>query len=242
MKRNANLTTAASLVLACALVAAPVMAEEKAAVWTGEAALGFVMTSGNTDTQSINAKGKAVNERDMWRHSVAVEALSTENNDATTAERYLLSGQSNYKFKPRHYVFGLANYEDDRFSGYDWRASEAVGYGYRAIDDANLKLDLEGGPGARQSKMNNGVRDNEAMLRLAGNLDWKVSDTSSFTEVLTSEIGQDTTISKSVTGLKTQINGSLSMKIAYTVKHTSDVPVGIEKVDRETGVMLVYGF
>lgn len=232
----------AAVVAVGALMAGPVMAEEKPAVWTGEAALGFVMTSGNTDTQSINAKGKAVNERDMWRHSAVVEALNTENNNATTAERYLLSGQTNYKFKPRHYVFGLANYEDDRFSGYDWRASEAVGYGYRAIEEDNLKLDLEGGPGARQSKLNNGTRQDEGMVRLAGNLDWKVSKTSNFTEVLTSEIGEDTTISKSVTGLKTQINGSLSMKIAYTVKHTSDVPAGIKKVDRETGVMLVYGF
>lgn len=230
------------VLLSGALVAAPVVAQEKPAAWTGEAALGFVMTSGNTDTQSVTAKGKAVNEREMWRHSAAIEALNTEDNNATTAEKYLLAGQTNYKFKPRHYLFAIASYEDDRFSGYDWRASEALGYGYRAIERPSLVLDLEGGPGARQSKLDDGTRENEGMFRLAGNLDWKVSDTTNFTEVLTSEIGEDATISKSITGLKTQINGNLSMKIAYTVKHTSDVPPGIEKVDRETSMMLVYGF
>ena len=240
MKQNKNMAKVVALVIG-GLLAGTAMAADKNG-WTGEAALGFVMTSGNTETQSINAKAKAVNERDMWRHSAAIEALNTETSDITTGERYLLSGQTNYKFKPRHYAFGLAAYEDDRFSGYDWRASEVVGYGYRAIEESNLTLDLEAGPGARQSRLNNGTRDNEGMFRVAGNLDWKVSDTSSFSQVLTSEIGSDTTISKSVTGLKTQINGSLSMKIAHAIKHTSDVPVGIEKVDRETGVMLVYGF
>lgn len=230
------------VLLAGAMAAGPVQAEEKAAAWSGEAALGFVMTSGNTDTQSVNAKAKAVNERDMWRHSASLEALNTEDKSVTTAERYLVTGQTNYKFKPRHYIFGLASYEDDRFSGYDWRATEAAGYGYRAIEEPDLILDLEGGPGARQSRLDDGTRDNEGMVRLAGNLDWKVSDTTNFTEVLTSDVGQDVTISKSVTGLKTQINGSLSMKIAYTVKHTSDVPVDVKKVDRETAVMLVYGF
>lgn len=240
MKQNKSLTKAVAIVMG-GLLAGPIMAADKMG-WTGEAALGFVMTSGNTDTQSINANAKAVNERDMWRHSAAIEALNTETSDVTTGQRYLLSGQSNYKFKPRHYLFGLAAYEDDRFNGYDWRASEVLGYGYRAIEQPNLKLDLEAGPGARQSRLNSGARDNEGMFRVAGNLDWKVSDTSSFSQILTSEIGSDVTISKSVTGLKTQIHGGVSMKLAHTVKHTSDVPVGIKKVDRETGVMLVYGF
>jgi putative salt-induced outer membrane protein len=242
MKHRRNVKGVSTLLLAGAVLAGPVLAEEKAPAWTGEAALGFVMTSGNTETQSTNAKAKAVNERDMWRHSLALEALKNEDNDVTTAERYLASGQTNYKFKPRHSLFGLVSYEDDRFSGYDWRATEVVGYGYRAIERPDLILDLEGGPGARQSRLDNGTREDEGIIHLGANLDWKVSPTSNFTEALTSDIGEDVTISKSVTGLKTQINGSLSMKIAYTVKHTSEVPAGIEKVDRETAVMLVYGF
>lgn len=242
MKNDAIMKKSATALVIMTLLTGPTLAQEKAPAWSGEAALGFVMTSGNTDTQSINFKSKAVNEREKWRHTAEFDALNTEDHDVTTAERYLLTGQTNYKFKPRHYIFGLISYEDDRFSGYDWRATEVVGYGYRAIERADLILDLEAGPGARQSKLDNGNREDEGILRLAANLDWKVSETTNFTEALTSEIGEDATISKSVTGLKTQINNSLSMKISYTVKHTSDVPAGIEKVDRETAAMLVYGF
>jgi len=238
----ANMNKNAALLVIGVLLAGQVLAQESVPEWKGEAAIGFVMTSGNTETQSATLKSKAVNERAKWRHSAELDALNTEDHDVTTAERYLLAGQTNYKFRPRHYIFGLVSYEDDRFSGFDWRASEVVGYGYRAIERADLTLDLEVGPGARQSMPDVGDRKSEGMVRLAGNLDWKVSETTNFTEVLTSEIGEDVTISKSVTGLKTQINNTLSMKLAYTVKHTSEVPAGIEKVDRETAVMLVYGF
>ncbi|HGX93410.1 MAG TPA: DUF481 domain-containing protein, partial [Candidatus Tenderia sp.] len=71
---------------------------------------------------------------------------------------------------------------------------------------------------------------------------WDVSKTSHFTQELVSDIGEDSTVTKSVTALKTQINGSLAMKLSYTLKNTSKVPTGKEKTDTETAVTLVYGF
>ena len=232
---------AAVLVLGV-LAAGAAAAQDGGAVWSGEAELGIVATEGNTETQTINAKAKAVNERDKWKHQASVDALNTEDNDTTTAERYTLTGKTSYKLSVRDYLFGIVTYEDDRFSGYDWRASEAVGYGRRVIAQEDLELDLEAGVGARQSKLDNGTEEDEGLIRLYGLLAWDVSDTSKFTQELSSEIGEDTTISKSVTGLKSQINGSLAMKLTYSVKHVSDVPPGIEKVDRKTAVTLVYSF
>lgn len=219
------------------------MADESSKGWSGEAELGVVMTTGNTETQTVSAKAKVENEQDKWRHKLAVEALNQESANQTTAERYNLSGQSNYLISERQYLFGIVTYEDDRFSGYDYRATEALGYGARVVDEQNLTVDVEAGLGARQSELdNNGGSEDEGVVRLAGNLAWEISDTSHFTEELTSEIGEDVTISKSVTALKTQINGSLAMKLSYTIKNTSEVPVGIEKTDTETAVTLVYGF
>ncbi len=211
--------------------------------WSGEAELGIVATSGNTETQSINAKAKAENERDNWRHKLALEALNTESNNSTTAERYNFSGQSNYKLSERQFLFGLVTYENDRFSGYDSRTTEALGYGAQVIAEDSLKLDIEAGLGARQSKLSaTGDSENEGVLHLAGNLAWDVSKTSHFTQELVSDIGEESTVSKSVTALKTQVNGSLAMKLSYTLKYTSEVPVGKEKTDTETAVTLVYGF
>lgn len=110
------------------------------------------------------------------------------------------------------------------------------------LADDILNLDLEAGLGGRRSKPDIGNTNTEAVLRLAGFFNWQISDSSKFSQDLVSEIGSDVTISRSVTALSAQINSTLALRLSYTIRHTSEVPVGIEKVDRETAVTLVYGF
>jgi len=210
--------------------------------WKGNVELGIVTTTGNTETETINAKARAVTEREKWRHTVFVESLNSSNGGDTTAERYVVNGQSDYKFGEHNYFFVMVNYENARFSGYDYRVSEALGYGRRVIGNAALTLDLEIGPGARQSKLDTGGSEDELTVRGAAKLAWKISDTSTFTQDLNTDVGEDTTVTKSVTALTAQVNGSLATKITYTIKNTSGVPVGVEKTDTETAVTLVYSF
>lgn len=214
----------------------------KPSTWSAEIGVGYVKTSGNTDTESLKGDIKAAKEINKWRHSVKFEGLNTSDSGITTAERYFLSGKSDYRFSEHGYWYVTASYDDDHFSGYDYRISESAGYGRRLIDQPSLTLDGEIGPGARQSKTDNGEKDTETLLRLAANLAWKISDNSEFTQDLFSEIGQDATISKSVTALSANVNSNLAMKLSYTVKRTSPVPVGIEKTDTEAVVTLVYKY
>jgi putative salt-induced outer membrane protein len=217
-------------------------APAKPSTWSAEIGVGYVKTSGNTDTESLKGDIKAAKEIDKWRHSIKFEGLNTSDSGITTAERYFLSGKTDYKFTEHSYWYVTASYDDDHFSGYDYRISESAGYGRRLIDQSNLSLDGEIGPGARQSKTDNGEKDNESLLRLAANLAWKITGNSEFTQDLFTEIGQDATISKSVTALSANINSNLAMKLSYTVKHTSTVPVGIEKTDTEAVVTIVYKY
>ena len=233
-----------SLIPAAMLVSGMVMAEDevKQVEWEGEVELGLVSTSGNTETDTISAKAKISREQGKWRNAGKFSAFNTSDKTGTTAERYELTGQSDYKFSEREYVFGIINYEDDRFSGYDYRVSESIGYGRRVLDRPDMTLDLEMGPGARQSKLDDGNSDSEFMVRGAAKYLWNITKTSNFSENLTVEAGQDATISKSVTALSSKINGSLAMRLSYTMKHTTDVPPGIEKTDTETAVTLVYSY
>jgi len=210
--------------------------------WKGNVELGVVTTTGNTETKTINAKAKTATERKSWRHTVIIESLNSSNESKTTAERYAINGQSDYKLDDQNYFFAMVNYENDRFSGYDYRISEALGYGRRVIGSPSLSLDLELGPGTRQSKQDTGDTENEFTVRGAAKLAWKIGDNSTFSQDLSTDKGEDTTISKSVTALSAQVNGSLATKITYTIKNTSDVPAGIKKTDTETAVTLVYAF
>jgi putative salt-induced outer membrane protein len=225
-------------------VAGLAQAQEKpeSALWKLSAELGLVSTSGNTETETLNAKASAATDRAEWRHQVDLSILRASDSTSTTAKQFNLAGQSDYKLDNKGYLFVTLAYEDDKFSGYDYRVTESIGYGRRVIDDEGLTLNLEIGPGLRQSKLDNGDSENESMIRGAAKLDWAISKTSHFAEVFTVEAGEDATVTKSVTSLSSQIEGNLSMKLTFTYKNTSDVPVNVDKTDTETSVTLVYSF
>lgn len=219
------------------------IAEDKTSLWKSQAELGLVVTSGNTETSTINAKVDATHEEDQWRHNLHAEALNTTNNEITSAEKYLATGQSDYKYNDTDYVFGIVSYEKDRFSGFEYQASLTGGYGRRILNETNMTLDIEVGPGIRFFKDEiTMLSEDDPLLRLAAKYSWAVSANATFAEDLSSEIGSDLAVTKSVTSLQVNINSTLALKISFTAKNTSDVPVGSKKSDTETAVTLVYSF
>ena len=239
-----------TLLISALLIAGNAYAEEEAdkSLWKASAELGFVSTSGNSETETLNAKLMASTEREKWRHKVEATVLnaSSENAlgvDETTAKKFTFMEQTDYKLEGKNFLFFVINYENDKFSGYDYRITEAIGYGRRVVDESDLIIDLEIGPGARQSKLAlTGKKESESLVRAAAKIDWTISKTSKFSEVLTVDAGEDVTVTKSVTGLSSQIEGNLSMKITYTYKKTSEVPVDVDDTDTETAITLVYDF
>lgn len=221
--------------------------EEKKSPWTSSAELGFIRTTGNTETQTSALKVDVVYEVDKWRHTGHFEGYGSESEDddgvnIVSAERYELSGKSDYKFNEFDYMFGLVKLQKDRFSGFEYEDIISLGYGRKVIKQENMELDLEIGPGIRFFKVDDRASDEEAILRLAANYWWKITPTSKFTQELSTEIGEDITSSQSITGIQANINSTLALKFTYTFKHKTKVPEDNEKVDTELAMTLVYNF
>lgn len=217
--------------------------EEKKSPWETSAELGYVNTSGNTNTETLVFKFDTAYEIEKWKHQAHFEALNAKTDDVTSADRKLATAQSDFKFTPRDYFFGLVSYEDDRFSGFEYQAKLNIGYGRKVLVLERHKLDAEIGPGYRNFKVDNASSsEDEALLRLAAKYKWLISDYSEFKQDFTAEFGEDQDEWKSVTALKSNINKTLAMKLSYTVKYLDVVPVGNENYDRETAVTLVYSF
>jgi putative salt-induced outer membrane protein len=216
--------------------------------WTSSVELGFIRTTGNTETQNIAGKADVVYEVDKWRHTGHAEGYGSEAENQTTgenevsAERYQLLGKSDYKFTERDYAYGLINLQKDRFSGFEYDHIVSLGYGRKAIKQDNMELDLEIGPGERFFKVDGGDADEEAVLRLAAKYWWQITASSKFTQLLSTNIGEDITSSESITGIQANINKTLALKFTYTVRHKSKVPVDNEKTDTEAAMTLVYNF
>jgi putative salt-induced outer membrane protein YdiY len=160
----------------------------------------------------------------------------------TSAERYRASAKTDYKFTENNYAFLTGSYEDDRFSGYDYQATVAAGYGRRLLQTERLLMEVEAGPGYRYNRLQAGGKEESAILRAFALFTAKLTETSTFKQELSVETGSDQTVTESLTSLQAGIIGALSMKAAFTLEHTSTVPEGTEKTETETALTLVYSF
>tara|TARA_R110001592_G_scaffold238227_2_gene497771 strand:- start:69386 stop:70111 length:726 start_codon:yes stop_codon:yes gene_type:complete len=208
--------------------------------WNAAAELGYLKTSGNSDTETLNAKFKSETSYNKWTHLVLLEALKSVSNDLRSAEKYRIELQSDYSLSKKSYTFGVTNWENDNFNGLNYTASVAVGYGYKAIKTDQIKLSLELAPGYRIIEDENSNTEEDAIIRTSEIFSWKISKTSTFDQSLKIEAGDSNTETRFGIALTSQVAGNLSMKVAYNLKHNSDVAAGISNSDRETAITLVY--
>lgn len=232
----------------------PALAEEEAEClqdcggkWSSSLELGYVSVSGNTETNSFNGRFAVSYEIDKWRHAGFIATQTSSSEDAagvkTEAEKYTAQAKSDYKYTDNAYAFGVIDYDNTRDSGFDYQASYAIGVGYRFIESDEHVLDGEFGFGVRESKIEaTGQSNSESIARLAGSYLWNISKTAKFEQKLSTEIGEDNTISKSYSGISANIKEDLALKFSYTAKHQSDVPAGNEKLETITAVTVVYNF
>lgn len=216
------------------------------AEWALDAELGWVLSGGNTDTSTLNAKINGKREVGLWGYGGRYETLRTEENEVQTAKKYLIEATAMRKFDEHNFLFGSVLREDDDFSQYDYQATVALGYGRQLLKSDAMLLTAEIGPGFRYSRFEVPVDDedseDETILRLASRFEWKFVETASFTQSITVDSGEEQVISKSETALKTQVAGNLAMKASLVIRHNDEPLEGDANTDRETALTLVYSF
>lgn len=234
---NARTALAATSILA-ALAAAPAHAD-----WSGKGELGFVLSRGNSDAETLNAKLDAATERDRWKHEVGFAALRATTADETTANRYEVRGQTNYALTERSYVFGALRYEDDRFSAYDYQATGSAGYGYKFIDTERTKLSAQLGAGYRRAKvLLTGETETGAVARGDVNFEHALTDTTKVLDRFTIESGSSNTFLQNELALQVKMSDKLALSLAYSVRHNTEVEDGVAKTDQLTTANVVVAF
>jgi putative salt-induced outer membrane protein len=211
--------------------------------WKGEGELGFTSTSGNTDSDTLNAKLSISKEHDKWLHKAALETLKASTNNIDSADSLVFTEKTEYKLSDKTYAFIGLRHEDDAFSGFDYQQSISLGVGYQFIKNDTHSLDASAGLGYRRLKETvTAVEQDEDTLVANASYEFIISEHATFTEKLMVESGDSNTHSESETALKMKVVGNLAAKISYLIKQNSDVPVGTEKQDKITTVTLVYSF
>ncbi|MBT8145466.1 MAG: DUF481 domain-containing protein [Gammaproteobacteria bacterium] len=206
-----------------------------------EVELGATFTTGNTEERTVRYGITMDWLRDDWEYQITSDGLLGSRQGETTAQRFYHVARGRRDLSERSYLAIRGSYEDDRFSGYDYQADFTASYGrswLHNIDNMSLNTDI--GPGYRKSE---GELDlNEMILRIAGEYEWAISETSNFYQDVALEFGQDSDIYRTETGIESEILENISLRFSINIKHQSEVPAGREQTDTQSAVTLVWNF
>jgi putative salt-induced outer membrane protein len=222
--------------------------KENEGPWSGSVSIGYLSISGNTESTVFTGNAEVKWDGERWHHSVLGRALGKSEEKVTTAEAYKAAYQGKLDLSGRTYLFGLLDYNKDRFSSYDQQFFQTLGIGQRILQKDRHELNGEISAGASQSTLildvpPGGTEDiNEAVFRVSADYKWMISDNSTFSQILNVTSGSSNTYTESVTELSARIVGSLSMVLGYTVKHNSDVSPDKDKTDTFASISLEYLF
>lgn len=243
------------------IVSSAVFAEVADKPWEAAAELGVVSASGNTEATSLQAKLDMTQNLERWTNSYVLTGLinksDVEQDDGSvsnekTAEKYFGSVKSAYDLgeKESNYLFFFASHAVDKFGSYRQYSTVSAGYGTSLIEQENLRMEAEVGPGYVQGEKvfedpvlpDRFVTEDGAMLRVAGKLVWNLTANAEFKQLLSVESAEDNRRTLSETSLSTKISEVMQMKATFSLATDSEVAPGKEKTDTTTSITLVYKF
>lgn len=244
-------------VLACGALSPRVArADDPPPGWSGKGQLGYVMSRGNSDSDSANAKLDLFLVRDDWKHWLSLDGLYGRSAGITSAQRWDANLQSDYKVTERLYAFGALNYQDDRFSGFQYQATVSGGMGYKFIDSDTTRLAAQLGAGYRSLRPEQLIKDDSGAVtqRIPGETDTEAVGTAgvdfdhafnSSTKILDKlriESGSSNTSINNDLALQVQMSKKLSLAAGFGVRHNTKPPAGLKTTDTVTTLNLVYAF
>ena len=208
-----------------------------------EAELGILLASGNTEEENLNFAGAINIVQERWVYDFSLAGLYASTNGEVNGQRITAIASTNYEVTNYSFIQSRVSHEDDRFSGFDSQSDLTFSYGHEYLRNRdNMRFTPSIGAGVRYSRLEDSTTETEPILRLAGEYEWNISETSNFFQDLSLEAGSEADIYRSRTGIETNILDNLSLRFTLTIKHQTTVPVDREETDTQTSVTFVMNF
>ena len=178
--RHVGLSAALFLAIASpSLAQAP--AEPK--IWTVQFSAGLALTSGNTDTSTVNAAYDLV-YNPQTKNVVKSDALFLrgKTEEVVSANRLGVNVRDEYSLTPRTFVFGQNTFLKDEFKQIDYLLAPTAGVGYKLFDTMTTKLSVDGSAGRVWEKNPGFDVSSSGALTLGEKLSQTVTKTTTVTQ------------------------------------------------------------
>jgi putative salt-induced outer membrane protein len=242
MKNFTKITLLGMVLLAGSAMAQDEEAEDRS--WHGKGELGYVDTSGNTDSTAFNFALEILKNTENWRYRFGGTALVTSKDGDKDNERYSAELQADRKLNEKSYIFATYRYDADKFGAYDPQQSITAGYGRELMKSDTHALKIEIGAGYKDSEERvTGISSSEFIGRLLLEDSWQVFETTAWNNRLLIESGSDNTFTLFNTGVTVAMTDTFALKVGWEYRHNSDIPPGTtDKTDTTTSANLVVNF
>lgn len=241
------------LSFAVLFAALPVLAQDTAEaetapepLWTGNGALGYVSTSGNTDTSSLGLDFTVSRRPTPWGLEIFGLYNTADTDGVTTAERYLLGIRGTRELNDRWTLFAGLSGEKDEFAGFDMRTVVEAGATYKAVDNGTIFLAFDGALTYTDENRVPPAADVSYLGALAAvHFGWQISETARLTEDLNYypnfDEGSDWRMD-SITALEASLTDLFGLRMSYEWRYRNEPIDGNDDTDTTTKMSLVFKF
>lgn len=211
--------------------------------WDGKISASGALSSGNSENAAVGVAIDAARTAGAWKHNFKGYFDLGESSGATNQKRWGASYKLDYNFGEHTYAYGRVSYDEDQFSGFDYRLFGGAGLGHYLFKGKPFSWKIEGGPGYRYSPIDISREvESELAVYAATEIDWLIREDLKFDQDVNVTWTSPTTTIQSVTALTTKLWGDLSTGLSFEYRYETDPPLGRENTDTIAKASLIYGF
>lgn len=214
--------------------------------------LGFLTSSGNTNTASVKAAFDAEHEMQSWSNSYRFETFyqqskgQQDTSSDVSAQRIYANAQMDFKLEdPNQRLFLFGEYDNNRFGAYDYQGAIAAGWAQKAINKADYQFRYSMGPGYGFAVKHDGHSDEQKhglIFRASLEYKQKLSTGAKLRQFISAETNDYATRSRSETSISAKVLGAVAMKLSFIMNYNSGAEDANKTLDTETSIALVYQF
>lgn len=210
--------------------------------WSGEGELGAFMSTGSAPGSGFVGRVTLLAESSRWRIASSGRIDYQKTLGVVARNQIRLTFEPNYKFNARGYIFGLGQYEEDRFQGFMERYSLSAGLGYNLLDRDGRKLSIKAGPAMRVTQPVEGLRETALSAVALADLKLKLSRSLSYSQEVSTYFDATRQTFYTLAAIDSQLTGKLKARLSYTLQHETGEGIGGSLTDTTSRLTLVYGF
>jgi putative salt-induced outer membrane protein len=227
-------------------VTTPISADGDATTkpWEITGALGFTLTSGNSDTVTLLVGAKALREWEKWKLAMRIGILYAKSNHVETASEWMFVEKLERKLSERATIFQALLLEHDEQEDLAYRIQFTMGYNRRLKKSEKFELWGNVGGGVLYEKFFDDEQT-EGIAQVGINFTWQITKTLKYEQIITffpslSESGEFRFYWESV--FTTPISDRFDLRISILDRYDSNPQPGVKDNDLTIAVALAINF